>query len=90
MADNWKQSAIFWVEIIVVFDISVVLFELIVQPFLVSIDPMFAYGNSLLGDGSTRSRIPNTPASVALAATGLICLIAYHVLHSKIGSYLAK
>ncbi len=74
MFDNWKGS----IEAIVVLAIAIVVFNAVIQPVLVSIDPMFA--DQYVPPGETTRRVPATPAEWATLGTAITLFIIYVVL----------
>lgn len=63
-----------WIDVIIVIIISFVAFENIIQPILVSIDPMFADQPAKV-EGVTRYL--NTPAEWSLLATAIVIMLIY-------------
>lgn len=63
--------------------IGFVLFGYVVQPVLVSINPMFSFSY-----GESYGRRPTTPAGIALWATIGVILAIYYIFEYKIEVYL--
>lgn len=78
MAKNWLGMAKLSIEIIIVAVILWYIFQIVVQPVLVSINPVFADLYAPAAEQSGRS--PENPAQIALYATGIVGFAVYAVL----------
>lgn len=79
MSRNWIGKIKYAIEILCIIIIVGLIFELAIQPALVSIDPMFADQDLPVGEATGRG--PETPAEVALYAT--IFIVGYIILAIK-------
>lgn len=84
MAIGWKERATFWIEVFTMVVFSIILFEYVLHPVLVDIDPMFSWEHAA---GDIGGRAPDSPAGVALAITSLIFYISYREIKLKIVMY---
>lgn len=81
MFEGWKSKAGHLAELLIICFISINIFNYIVQPLLVSIDPIFAYQDLPLGEAVGRG--PETPAELAGMISVAIIMYAYYTLRFK-------
>lgn len=78
MAIHWRDDVL----AIVVLVIALVLFNTVIQPVLVGIDPMFA--DQYVPPNEAGGAVPGTPAQWATLATAIILLVGYVLLRSRV------
>lgn len=78
MFEHWRGS----LEAIVILAIAIIVFNVAIQPVLVSIDPMFA--DQYVPPSEQGRRAPATPAGWATLATAFIFAALYISLRMKI------
>lgn len=86
MSSSWIKKIKYTIEVLFVVAILGLLFKSMIQPVLVSIDPMFANQNLPIGEATGRG--PETPAEVALYATIIIGFIVYELVKGEIKDYI--
>lgn len=81
MATDWKRKISYSIELLTIGIISILLFEYVIHPVLVDIDPMFSWQH---GAGEIGGRAPDSPAGAALMVTGMIIMTTYTIMKIKI------
>lgn len=85
MATGWKSKFFRSIEVLILVVLSILLFEYVLHPVLIDIDPMFSWQHAA---GDIGGRAPDSPAGAALAITFAIIWFGYSWVKYRVDVYI--